>query len=201
MRLQSLARWSVVNAESLPTTSHLMRLSGSLASASHSACGPLFFSAPLLQSLNTSSLLVFTPCSPPPSLNDSWKQKKHYSLVRLVHFLRFSPLLLNQTGIGQSTINLFLNQAVAHRILAGFQGVLPSLGLFSVASFFVFWWGRKDVSSPAAEYAFVGCGRLTHCRSFGNKPGWLYSPGPGCFSHHCSGDASRTHSNPPEFSL
>lgn len=39
MRLRSLERWSFVNAGSLLTTLHLMRLSSSLASASHSACG------------------------------------------------------------------------------------------------------------------------------------------------------------------
>ncbi len=131
------------------------------------------------------------------------KNKKHYSLVLFVHFLSFSfsfflffsHSFFSQTGIGQSTINLFLQQAEAQRILTGLKGVLPTLGLFSFP-FFFFQQGRKDVSSLAEEYAFVGCRRLTHCRSFGNKPGWLYSPGPGCFSHHCSEDTSKSHSNP-----
>lgn len=65
-----------------------MRLSSSLTSASHSACGPFQCSfigkfehilAPCVHSLFTVSLL----------LNDSQEQKKHYFLVLFLHFLPF----------------------------------------------------------------------------------------------------------------
>lgn len=46
------------------------------------------FNAPLLVSLNTSSLLVFTPCSQSLSLNDN-REQKHYFLVLFLRFLPF----------------------------------------------------------------------------------------------------------------
>lgn len=109
-----------------------------------------FFNAPLLESLNTSSLLVFTPCSQSPRRSMTAKNKKHYSLVLFVHFLPFSFFsfcshsLFSQTGIGQSTINLFLKQAEAQWILAGLKGVLPSLGLFSFPFFLFFFFLARE---------------------------------------------------------
>lgn len=113
------------------------------------------------------------------------KNKNTTLLFSLYTFSLFFSLqsFFSQTRIGQSTINPFLQQAEAQWILTGLKGVLPSLGL-SVSPLYIE--RRKDASSLAEEHAFVGCRRLTHCRSFGNKPGWLYSPGLGCFSHYCS---------------
>lgn len=197
MRLWSLERWSLWMQE----VSQQRCIWWGCQAPSHQPGTQrvAFFNAPLLESLNTSSLTVFIPCSQSTRRSMTAMHKKHYSLVLFVYFhspsffLFFFHSFFSQTGNGQSTINLFRQQAEAQWILAGLKGVLPSLGLFSFPFFLP---GRKDVSSLAEEYAFVGCRRLTHCRSFGNKPGWLCSPGPGCFSHHCSEDTSKTHSNP-----
>lgn len=159
-----------------------------------------FFNAPLLESLNTSSLLVFTPCSQSPRRSMTAKNKKHYSLVLFVHFLpfsffRFSPILfLVKLGLVKAQSTYFWNKQ-RHSESLQVSGESCQVWGFSVFPFFFFFFrrGRKDVSSLAEEYAFVGCRRLTHCRSFGNKPGWVYSPGSGRFSHHCS--------NPPAFLL
>lgn len=151
------------------------------------------FNAPLLVCLNTSSLRRTMTA----------KNKKTLLSCPLSMFpsLFVSPLLFHfcfiQTGIGQGTSNLFLRQAAPQWVLAGLKGFLPSLRLFQHP--LPFGWGRKDVSSRAEAYSFVGCRRLTHCRSFGNKSGWLYSLGPGCFSHQCAKDMSRKHSNLPAF--
>lgn len=80
MRVQPLARWSVVNAKSLPTTLHLMRLSDSLASASHSACG-LYFSVLLYCKVWTHPLSL---CSHPihcPSLRSMTAENKKKTLL------------------------------------------------------------------------------------------------------------------------
>ena len=158
-----------------------MRLSSSLASARHSACG-LFQWSFIGKFAHILSHCVHSLFTVAPSLNDSKEQKTLLSCSLCTFpFLSFpySPIPLfffsSQTGIGQSTINLFLQRAEAQQILAGLEGGLPSLGVFN----FFYLQGRKDVSSLAEKYAFVGCRRLVHCRSFGNKPGWLYSPGLG----------------------
>lgn len=147
-----------------------------------------FFSAPLLESLNTSSVTVFIPCSQSPCRSMTAKNKKHYSLVLFVHFLSFSfplffILFLVKQGLVKAQSTYFCNKQ-RHRESLQVSRESCQVWGFSVFPFFL--QGRKDVSSLAEEYAFVGCRRLTHCRSFGNKPGWLYSPGPGWFSHHCS---------------
>lgn len=59
-----------------------------------------FFNAPLLESLNTSSLTVFIPCSVYPSLNDSYEQKTLLSCSLCIFsfpfvFPFFSPILLS----------------------------------------------------------------------------------------------------------
>lgn len=134
------------------------------------------------------------------SLNDSQEQKTLLSCP-LFSSLFISTLLFHfcfiQTGIGQGTSNLFLRQAAPQWVLAGLKGFMPSLRLFQHP--LPFGWGRKDVSSRAEAYSFVGCRRLTHCRSFGNKSSWLYSLGPGCFFHQCAKDMSRKFFNPPVF--
>lgn len=147
------------------------------------------FNAPFLVCLNTSSLPVA-----------QWKPRTKNTTF-YVFFFFCSPFLFHfcfiQSGIGQGTSNLFLRQAAPQWVLAGLKGFMPSLWLFQHP--LPFGRGRKDVSSRAEAYSFVGCRRLTHCRSFGNKSGWLYSLGPRCFSHQCAKDMSRKHSNAHAF--
>lgn len=129
-----------------------------------------------------------------------WQPRTKKNTTFLFSFYIFFPFVspflfhfcFSQSGIGQGTSNLFLRQAEPQWVLAGLKGFLPSLRLFQLP--LPFGWGRKDVSSWAEAYSFVGCKRLMHCRSFGNKSGWLYSLGPGCFSHQRAGN-----SRPPAF--
>lgn len=169
-----------------------MRLSSSLTSANHSACGP--FQCSFIGKFEH----ILTPCVHSLfslSLCRSMTAKNTKNTTFLFSFYVFfafvSPFLFHfcfsQTGIGQGTSNLFLRQAEPQWVLAGLKGFLPSLRLFQLP--LPFGWGRKDVSSWAEAYSFVGCRRLTHCRSFGNKSGWLYSLGPGCFSHQRAGNS------------
>lgn len=151
----------------------------------------LFLNAPLLVSLNISSLFVFTPCH-----SKMAKNKTHY-LSSFYVFFPFASHFLFHFCFSQSTSNLFLRQAEPLWVLAGLRGFLPSLWLFQHP--LPFGQGRKDVGSRAEAYSFVGCWSLMHCRTFGNKSVWLYSPGPSCFSYQCTKDISRKWSNPPEF--
>lgn len=104
------------------------------------------------------SLYIFFPLvSPPPFF--------HSFLVKL--------------GLVKAQSTYFCNK---QRHSESLQVSRESCQVWGFSVFFLFFLqGWKDVSSLAEEYAFVGCRRLTHCRSFGNKPGWLYSPDPGCF--------------------
>lgn len=92
-----------------------------------------FFNAPLLVSLNTSSLLVFTPCL---SVAQRQPRTKHTTFLSSFEvFFSFASHFLfhfcfSQTGIGQSTSNLFLRQAEPQWVFAGLKGFLPSLWLF-----------------------------------------------------------------------
>lgn len=136
-----------------------MRLSSSLTSASHSACGPFQSSfigkfehilGPCVYSLFTVSL-----CRSMTAKN----KKNTAFLFSFYIFLPFvSPFLFHfrfsQTGIGQGTSNLFMRQAEPQWVLAGLKGFLPSLQLFQHP--LPFGWGRKDVSSRAEAYSFVG---------------------------------------------
>lgn len=107
--------------------------------------------APLFVSLNTSSLLVFTPCH-----SKTAKNKTHYLSSFYVFFPFASHFLFlfcfSQTGIGQSTSNLFLRQAEPQWVLAGLKGFLPSLWLFQHP--LPFGQGRKGVGSRAEAYSF-----------------------------------------------
>lgn len=75
-----------------------------------------FFNAPLLESLNTSSLTVFIPCSQSPCRSMTAKNKKHYSLVLFVHFLSFHfsffcPILfLVKLGLVKAQSTYFCNK-------------------------------------------------------------------------------------------
>lgn len=140
MRLWSLERWSLWMQE----VSQQRCIWWGCQAPSHQPGTQrvAFFNAPLLESLNTSSLTVFIPCSVYPSLNDSYEQKTLLSCSLCIFSFPFvfsffsSHSFFSQTGNGQSTINLFRQQAEAQWILAGLKGVLPSLGLFSFPFFF-----------------------------------------------------------------
>lgn len=73
MRLWSLERWSLWMQE----VSQQRCIWWGCQAPSHQPGTQrvAFFNAPLLESLNTSSLTVFIPCSVYPSLNDSYEQK------------------------------------------------------------------------------------------------------------------------------
>lgn len=122
-----------------------MRLSGSLASASHSACGPFIRSfvgkfehilAPCVHSLFSLSVAQWQPRTKKTLLSCSLFKFSSFSfLLFLLHFC------FSQTGIGQGTSNLFLRQAEPQWDLAGLKGFLPSLWLFSVSP--SFWASEK----------------------------------------------------------
>lgn len=59
-----------------------------------------------------------------------------FSILSFFLFFLILFFFFSQTGIGQSTISLFLQLAGTQWILTGLVGVLPSLGLFSFPFFF-----------------------------------------------------------------
>lgn len=199
MRLRSLERWCFVNAGSRIWWG-CQALSRQSATQRVAFLQRSFYWGIWAHPRSLRSLPVFAPCvhslfTVSASLNDSSEQK-HYPLVLFVHFLSpfflslFPILFLVKLGLVKAQSTYFWNKR-------SWQVSRESCQHWSFSVFHPFFWQRrKDVSSLAEEYAFVGCRRLTHCRSFGHKPGRLHSPGPGCFSCHCSKDTSRPYLNP-----
>lgn len=111
MRLWSLKRWSFVNAGSLPTTWHLMRLSSSLASASHSACG-LFQCSFIGKFEHILSHCVHSPFSLPVA---QWQLRTKnttllFSLYVSFRFSFSSILFLVKLGLVKAQSTYFCNK-------------------------------------------------------------------------------------------
>lgn len=148
-----------------------------LSSASHSACGPLQCS--FIAQLEH----ILSRCAQQsPRCSMTAENKKHYSLVLFVHF-SFLPFSILSSFFAQSNRDWSKhNQPISATSRGaaspcGSQGSPAKFGAFQFSLlFFYLQWGEKDVSPLAEQCAFVGCRRLTHCRSFGNKPGRV------CFS-------------------